>query len=179
MSEKENKETYSDLSELLCIALKAIKDSSYRDESKMKFFQMLNKAQVPVKWYGGGNKMMPLGHVFKKEFEITGVTLSDAYSSYIVRKDTEESKIFDEEGMMPDDDKVNHPAHYMSFYKDGIECIDAMKAAFGEEAVAHFCACNAFKYLWRHSSKGKMVDIDKALWYLNKYKELGKIDMGE
>lgn len=78
----------------------------------------------------------------------------------------------------PDDDKVNHPSHYMSFYKDGIECIDAMKAAFGEVAVAHFCACNAFKYLWRHSSKGQMEDIDKALWYLNKYKEINRIGMG-
>ena len=30
-----------------------------------------------------------------------------------------------------DDDPV-HPAHYMSYYKDGIDCITAMKHAFGE-----------------------------------------------
>lgn len=78
-----------------------------------------------------------------------------------------------------DDDKVNHPSHYMSYYKDGIECIDAMKAAFGEVAVAHFCACNAFKYLWRHSSKGQMEDIEKAIFYLNYYKKINRIDMGD
>lgn len=76
-----------------------------------------------------------------------------------------------------DNDPV-HPTHYQSYYKDGLECIDAMRAAFGEIAVAHFCACNAFKYLWRHSSKGQMEDINKALWYLNKYKEINRIDMG-
>lgn len=78
-----------------------------------------------------------------------------------------------------DDDKVNHPTHYLSFRKDGIECIDAMVSAFGTTAVAHFCICNAFKYLWRHPSKGYMEDIEKAMWYLNKYKELNIIDLGE
>lgn len=78
-----------------------------------------------------------------------------------------------------DDDKVNHPTHYMSYRKDGVECIDAMISAFGTPAVAHFCICNAFKYLWRHSSKGGMQDLEKAQWYINKYKELNIIDLGE
>lgn len=72
-----------------------------------------------------------------------------------------------------DDDPVN-PAHYMSYYKDGIDCITAMKHAFGEEAVQHFCITNAFKYIWRHMSKNGMQDIEKAIWYLNKYLELNK-----
>ena len=72
-----------------------------------------------------------------------------------------------------DDDPVN-PAHYMSYYKDGIDCITAMKHAFGEEAVQHFCITNAFKYIWRHMSKNGMQDIKKAVWYLNKYLELNK-----
>lgn len=72
-----------------------------------------------------------------------------------------------------DDDPV-HPAHYMSYYKDGIDCITAMKHAFGEEAVQHFCITNAFKYIWRHMSKNGMQDIEKAVWYLNKYLELNK-----
>lgn len=72
-----------------------------------------------------------------------------------------------------DDDPVN-PAHYMSYYKDGIDCITAMKHAFGEEAVQHFCITNAFKYIWRHMSKNGMQDIEKAVWYLNKYLELNK-----
>lgn len=62
-------------------------------------------------------------------------------------------------------DPVNHPAHYTS---GGIECIDAMQAAFGDEAVKDFCLCNAFKYLWRHRSKNGVEDLKKARWYLNR-----------
>ena len=64
---------------------------------------------------------------------------------------------------------VNHPSHYAG----NIECIDAMIAAFGEEDVAKFCYINSFKYIWRHKLKGKNEDIKKALWYLDKYLELG------
>ena len=62
-------------------------------------------------------------------------------------------------------DPVNHPAHYTS---GGIECIDAMQAAFGAEAVKDFCLCNAFKYLWRHRNKNGVEDLKKARWYLNR-----------
>lgn len=62
-------------------------------------------------------------------------------------------------------DPVNHPAHYTS---GGIECIDAMQAAFGAEVVKDFCLCNAFKYLWRHRSKNGVEDLKKARWYLNR-----------
>lgn len=72
-----------------------------------------------------------------------------------------------------DDDPI-HPTYYMSYYKDGIDCITAMKHAFGNEAVVSFCICNAFKYIWRHMSKNGEQDIEKAVWYLNKYLELNK-----
>ena len=62
-------------------------------------------------------------------------------------------------------DPVNHPAHYTS---GGIECIDAMQAAFGDEAVKDFCLCNAFKYLWRHRNKNGVEDLKKARWYLDR-----------
>ena len=76
-----------------------------------------------------------------------------------------------------DDDPVNHPSHYQTYSADNnIECIDAMKAAFGVEEVLDFCKLNAFKYLWRASSKGKNQDIEKAIWYLNKFLELGGFD---
>lgn len=71
-------------------------------------------------------------------------------------------------------DEVNRPKHYTS---GGIECIDAMRAAFGKEAVANFCLCNAFKYIWRNKLKGNsQLDCQKAIWYLNKYQELTKED---
>lgn len=69
---------------------------------------------------------------------------------------------------------VNHPTHYAS---GGIECIDAMEAAFGKAEVASFCKLNAFKYIWRcfHKEDG-VEDVEKALWYLNRYKELVQSD---
>ena len=47
------------------------------------------------------------------------------------------------------------------------------QSKYGEtEAVKDFCLCNAFKYIWRTKNKNGIEDIDKAIWYLNKYKEL-------
>ena len=64
---------------------------------------------------------------------------------------------------------VNHPSHYN---QGGIECWDAMEAAFGKEAVRTFCKLNAFKYVWRADSKNGLEDINKAINYLTKFKEL-------
>lgn len=64
---------------------------------------------------------------------------------------------------------VDHPTHYN---QGGIECIDAMVSAFGKEAVENFCLVNAFKYVWRTRDKNGLEDVDKAIWYLTKYKEL-------
>lgn len=71
--------------------------------------------------------------------------------------------------LLPLDHPVTHPSHYT---QGDIQCIDAMIAAFGKEAVATWCKINAFKYVWREEHKNGMEDIDKALWYLTKYKEL-------
>ena len=69
-------------------------------------------------------------------------------------------------------DMVNHPPHYET---GGIECIDAMRASQGDEAVWHFCICNAFKYIWRNARKGSQIqDLEKAVWYLNKAIEIEK-----
>ena len=75
--------------------------------------------------------------------------------------------LWEYEGDAPD--MVSHPSHYN---QGGIECLDAMQAAYGKEATATFCLTNAFKYLWRTEHKNGLQDIDKAIWYLNKYKEL-------
>lgn len=67
-------------------------------------------------------------------------------------------------------DVVNHPQHYE--LPGGLECIDAMMATQGPEAVKAFCICNAFKYLWRHRFKKGAEDVEKARWYLNKWHDL-------
>ena len=67
-------------------------------------------------------------------------------------------------------EQVNHPEHYQG---QGIECIDAMEAAYGTKAVIEFCRCNAFKYQWRAGKKENLAeDIAKAQWYQNKMVEL-------
>lgn len=67
------------------------------------------------------------------------------------------------------DNPVTHPSHYT---QGNIQCIDAMESAFGKEEVGTWCKLNAFKYIWREEHKNGLQDIDKAIWYLNKYKEL-------
>lgn len=70
-------------------------------------------------------------------------------------------------------DKVNHPDHYN---QGNIECIDAMVSAYGTLAVADFCLCNAFKYLWRCNDKHAFNDdLSKAKWYIDKAVELTNI----
>lgn len=68
-------------------------------------------------------------------------------------------------------EKVNHPSHYQG---NKYECIDVMQDVFGKEAVSDFCKLNAFKYLWRSDQKNGLEDIEKCLWYLNKFIELEK-----
>lgn len=69
-------------------------------------------------------------------------------------------------------DSVNRPAHYAS---GNIECIDAMRSAFGDVVVMDFCLCNAFKYLWRARQKhiSPDEDVKKAIWYEQKFLEIG------
>lgn len=82
------------------------------------------------------------------------------------------NRLFNLEG---NDDMVNNPSHYQSMTGGlNIDCITAMRAAFGDDVVTDFCICNAFKYVWRHQSKNGKQDIEKAVWYLNKYLELDK-----
>ena len=66
---------------------------------------------------------------------------------------------------------VDHPSHYAG---EKYECIEVMLEVFGVEFTKAFCLGNAFKYLWRCGKKHKTPDedIDKAVWYLEKYRSL-------
>ena len=60
-------------------------------------------------------------------------------------------------------DAVNSPSHYR---QGDIECIDAIRAALGEDGFRAFCIGNAIKYHWRADHKGKRAeDLAKAVWY--------------
>ncbi|MCQ2463944.1 MAG: DUF3310 domain-containing protein [Oscillospiraceae bacterium] len=60
-----------------------------------------------------------------------------------------------------DNEAVDHPAHYQGQH----ECIDVMRAMFGDRAVMDFCKCNAFKYRFRSDRKNGAEDVSKAEWY--------------
>lgn len=62
-------------------------------------------------------------------------------------------------------DMVNHPPHYQS--DNGIECIDAIRAALGREGFIAYCRGNAIKYLWRDKANN-VEDRNKAIWYINR-----------
>lgn len=75
------------------------------------------------------------------------------------------------------EDSISHPAHYT---QGRIECIDAMRSAFGEVALMDYCVMNAFKYIWRHRLKEcPSRDLGKARWYLDYALHISEdIDMG-
>lgn len=56
---------------------------------------------------------------------------------------------------------VDHPTHYQGKH----ECIEVMRAIFGDEMVKGFCMCNAYKYRFRADKKNGAEDIKKAEWY--------------
>jgi hypothetical protein len=61
-------------------------------------------------------------------------------------------------------DTIN-PSHYQ---RDGMECIDAIKAAVQNLSGAEaFETGSAIKYLWRWKEKGGKDDLQKAVWFIN------------
>lgn len=68
-------------------------------------------------------------------------------------------------------EEIDPPTHYAG----KIECIDAMLETMGWADVRTFCLCTAFEYLWTCKKKHAIPteDVEKALWYLEKYIELG------
>jgi hypothetical protein len=67
-------------------------------------------------------------------------------------------------------DAIHHTAHYTY---GPMECIEAMLLLYGVEKVIAYCELAAFKYRYRAGYKDDIVkDIQKALWYEGKAKEL-------
>jgi hypothetical protein len=73
--------------------------------------------------------------------------------------------INDNDKEVPMTDMINHPHHYNSSNAKcscgkRIECIDITQHM-------NFNLGNAMKYIWRQEHKGKIEDLQKAIWYLN------------
>ncbi len=62
-------------------------------------------------------------------------------------------------------DPVNHPSHYTT---GSIECIDAIEAALTPEEFRGYCKGNVLSYVWRENNKGRIEDLRKARWYLER-----------
>ena len=61
------------------------------------------------------------------------------------------------------EDVVNKPSHYN--YGE-IECIDAIRAALGEDLFRGYCRGTAIKYTWRAGLKrNEKQDLAKAVWF--------------
>ena len=72
----------------------------------------------------------------------------------------------------PKPDMVNHPPHYAES-DNGIECIDAIRAALGREQFIGFLRGTIIKYQWRLGKKDDEVeDNAKAIWYAQKLAEV-------
>jgi len=72
----------------------------------------------------------------------------------------------------PKKDMVNHPSHYAES-GNGIECIDAIRAALGREQFIGFLRGTVIRYQWRLGKKVDDVeDNSKAIWYANKLAEV-------
>ena len=69
---------------------------------------------------------------------------------------------------MAEADMINHPPHYQS--DNGIECIDAIRAALGKEGFISYCRGNVIKYQWRLKANPAQ-DQGKSVWYANRARE--------
>lgn len=69
-------------------------------------------------------------------------------------------------------DAVNHPPHYAET-DNGVECIDAIRAALGRKKFIGFLQGQVIKYQWRLGKKDDAAqDNQKSLWYVKKLDEV-------
>lgn len=66
-------------------------------------------------------------------------------------------------------DMVNSPSHYKQFSR---EVIDTMQGMSTPEEFKGYLKLNAVKYLSRYQGKNGIEDLDKAIWYVTKLREV-------
>lgn len=78
------------------------------------------------------------------------------------REEKEQKNVAAEIFKAQNHDTVSHPSHYTS---GGIECIDCIKAALGENFMG-FLIGNVIKYTYRYKDKNGIEDLRKGMKYL-------------
>ena len=111
--------------------------------------------------------------------EYTGVNITEESLDFepkeeeVLRGITADSLNFEE---APKSDAVNHPSHYN--YGD-IEVIDVLEMLSGsyEDSTEAYLIATATKYLFRADhKKNKVEDWEKAVWYLRRAIERGRVN---
>lgn len=80
--------------------------------------------------------------------------------------------------MIPDktEDIINNPKHYTA---GGIETTDYIQAKLTPEQFEGFCIGTVIQYLSRYRLKGGIIDIKKAVWYLNRIIKVKEVKINE
>jgi len=66
-------------------------------------------------------------------------------------------------------DMGNSPSHYKQFSR---EVIDTMQGMSTPEEFKGYLKLNAIKYLSRYQGKNGLEDLDKAIWYVTKLRDV-------
>lgn len=66
-------------------------------------------------------------------------------------------------------DMVNHPNHYTSMK---MEVIDVLETMLEYDMFVGFLEGNVLKYVLRYKNKNGIEDLNKAIWYLTKLRDV-------
>ena len=69
------------------------------------------------------------------------------------------------------DDIINHPNHYTAYSR---EVIDTMQGDMTSEEFTGYLKGNIIKYISRYRGKDGVEDLDKAIWYVTKLRDVVK-----
>ena len=71
----------------------------------------------------------------------------------------------------PKDDVINHPNHYTAYSR---EVIDTMQGDMTPEEFTGYLKGNIIKYISRYQGKNGVEDLNKAIWYVTKLRDVVK-----
>lgn len=66
-------------------------------------------------------------------------------------------------------DIINHPKHYTQGEIECIQVIEYINRKLSLIGFEGFCLGNFIKYIWRCNDKNGWEDIDKAIFYMDKF----------
>lgn len=69
------------------------------------------------------------------------------------------------------DDLINHPNHYTAYSR---EVIDTMQGDMTPEEFTGYLKGNIIKYISRYQGKNGVEDLNKAIWYATKLRDVVK-----